>query len=257
MDARVALGAGLALVTLLSDAGASVAVAQDRFTIAPNPISVHSFFNGGTVRVHGMVDPGSSVIVVITGRTVDEHFNRKGRIGPLWATTGQVAISDVPGLHLVASPAPVSTLVRRDDIEEYRLDIEALIRRARIKPDGSDRELLLREYLKLKQQQGVVAVFEQAVRIEGNPPARSFDAEIPWPVTAQPGAYRVTVLHVRELSVLRQDVRSLDVQYVGIPRFVSHMAFERSFVYGLGSVIIAVGFGLAIGLLFKKGPAGH
>ncbi len=257
MDARVALAAGLTVVALLSDAVTSVAMAQDRFTIDPNPVSVHSFFNGGVVRVSGTVDPGSSVIVVITGRTVDEHFNRKGRIGPFWATTGKVTISGVPVLHLVASPAPVSTLVRRDEIEAYRLDLETLIRGARIEPDGSDRGPLLREYLKLKQQQGVVAIFEQAVHIGNTPSGRSFDAEIPWPVTAPAEAYQVAVLQVRERSVMRQDVRSLDVQYVGIPRFVAHMAFERSVVYGLGSVVIALGFGLAIGILFKKGPAGH
>jgi hypothetical protein len=256
MDARVAL-AGLALLALFSDGVTSAAVDQDRFTIEPNPVAVHAFFNGGTVRVRGTVDPENSVIVVITGRTVDEHFNRKGRIGPLWATTGKVAISDVPCLHLVASPAPVSTLLRRDDIEKCRLDIEALIRRARIEPDGPDRELLLGEYLKLKQQQGVVAVFEQAVRIGGTPPARSFDAEIPWPVTAPVGTYRVAVLHVRAFAVMRQEVQTLEVKYVGIPRFVSQMASERSLVYGIVSVIIALGVGLAMGVLFKRRPAGH
>ncbi|MCX6543315.1 MAG: TIGR02186 family protein [Acidobacteria bacterium] len=257
MDRRSALAAGLTVIALLSTAATSVAVGEDRFTIDPNPVSIHSFFNGGTVRVRGTVDPGCSIVVVITGGTVDEHFNRKGRFGPLWATTGKVAISGVPSLHLVASQAPVATLVRRDDIEAYRLDVDALLRRARIDPDVPDRDLLLREYLKLKQQRGVVAVFDQAVRIEQAPTSRTFDAEIPWPVTAPTGTYRVAVLQVRERGVLRQDVRALDVQYVGIPRFVSYMAFERKFLYGLGSVVIALGFGLVIGLLFKKGPAGH
>ncbi len=256
MDARVAL-AGLALLAWFSDGATSAAVDQDRFTIEPNPVAIHAFFNGGTVRVRGTVDPGNSVIVVITGRTMEERFNRKGRVGPLWATTGRVAISDVPSLYIVASSAPVPTLVRREGIDAHRLNLEALVRLARIEPNGPDRELLLGEYLKLKRQQGVVGLFDRAVHLGGPPSARSFDAEIPWPVTAPVGAYQIAVLHVRAFAVVRQDVQTLEVKYVGIPRFVAQLAFERGLVYGIVSVIIALSVGLAMGVLFKRRQVGH
>jgi hypothetical protein len=113
------------------------------------------------------------------------------------------------------------------------------------------------EYLKLKQRQGVVGLFEGAVQVHGTSGGPSFDATIPWPASAPAGTYRVLVRHVRSLGVVREETRPLEVAYVGLPRLIAHLAFERSLAYGVLAVTIALGVGFVMGLLFKRGTAGH
>jgi hypothetical protein len=221
--------------------------------IEPERVTIGTFFRGGTVRITGPLEPGSDVIVVITGRTIAETYNRKGRIGPFWATVGKVTVGDMPILHLVASGAPVSRLLSAAAIDEHLVGLEALVHRATIRPAGLERDRVVSEYLRLKRQQGLVGVFEEAVRVEGS----SFQATVPWPAAAPIGTYQVVVWHVRDLAVTNQETRSLEVAYVGLPRLVAYLAYDRSLAYGVISVVIALSVGLAMGLLFKRRTAGH
>jgi hypothetical protein len=257
MVARLPLMTRIGVVMLLTTGVAAASVDTVPFTVDPNPVSIGTFFHGGAVRVRGTVAPDTTVVVVITGQTIEERFNRKGRVGPFWATVGKVAIAGVPRLHLMASAAPVSTLLPPAAVNEHLLSLEALLHPAIVEPGGPDRETVLVEYLKLKQWQGVVGVFEDAVHISGSSAERTFEATIPWPATAPVGAYRVIVLHVRDRAVVQQHEQALSVAYVGLPRFIAHMAFEQGLTFGILAVVIALGVGLAMGLVFKRGTAAH
>jgi uncharacterized protein (TIGR02186 family) len=244
-----------ALVTAVTAAGLDEAAP---FRVEPDRVAVGSFFRGASLRVSGPVEAGSDVIVVITAsRTVEETYNRKGRVGPFWATVGKVTIGEVPALHLIASGTPVSGLLSRDEIDARLLDLDALVLRAAIRPAVLDRRAVAAEYLKLKQRQGVVGLFEGAVQLHEASGGSSFDATIPWPASAPAGTYRVVVRHVRSLRVVREETRPLEVAYVGLPRLIAHLAFERSLAYGVLAVTIALGVGFVMGLLFKRGTAGH
>jgi uncharacterized protein (TIGR02186 family) len=228
------------------------------FRVDPSRITVGNFFHGTTLRVSGPLEAGSDVVVVVTaGQTVQETYNRKGRIGPFWATVGKVTIGEVPALHLIASGAPVAKLLSRSEIDANLMDLDALVHRAALKPAGSDRDVVVAEYLKLKQRQGVVGLFESAIQLRGTSGDASFDAAIPWPAAAPEGTYRVIVRQVRDGKVVGEAAQSLEVAYVGLPRLIAHLAFDRSLEYGVLAVIIALGVGLVMGLLFKKGAAGH
>ena len=228
------------------------------FRVDPDRVDVGSFFRGTTLRVSGPLEAGSDVVVVITaGQTVEETYNRKGRIGPFWATVGKVTISEVPALHLIASGGPIATLLSRPEIDANLLDLDALVHRATLKPAGPDRGAVVAEYLKLKQRQGVVGLFEGAIQMRGASSDLSFDAAIPWPAAAPAGRYRVIVRYVRDRKVVGEEGQPLEVAYVGLPRLVAHLAFDRSLEYGVLAVIIALGVGFVMGLVFKRGTAGH
>jgi len=247
----------LGLALLLTAVVPSSATDTPTFRVEPNPITVGTFFRGGTVHVSGALEPGTDVIVVIIGRTIKETYNRKGRMGPFWATVGKVTIADVPVLYLIGSRTSVARLVSPAAIDGHMLDLDALARRATVEPASDDRALLVGEYLKLKREQGVMGIFEDAVRISGSSREPSFEAVIPWPATAPVGTYHVVVRHVQNGAVVREYSQPLDVAYVGLPRVIAHMAFENSLAYGIVAVVIALSVGLVMGLLFKKGTAAH
>lgn len=247
----------LSLALLLTAVVRSSATDTSTFRVEPNPVTVGTFFRGGMVHVSGALEPGTDVIVVITGRTTKETYNRKGRVGPFWATVGKVTIADVPVLYLIGSRTPVARLLSPAAIDGHMVDLDALARRATVEPASDDRALLIGEYLKLKREQGVMGIFEDAVRVSGSSREPSFEAVIPWPATAPVGTYHVVVRHVQNGAVVREDSQPLDVAYVGLPRVIAHMAFERNLAYGILAVVIALSVGLVMGLLFKKGTTGH
>jgi hypothetical protein len=244
------LGACVAVLCIGLSAGA--------VTVEPNPVDMGAFFKGGVLRVRGTTMARADVFVTVTGTTVRERFNRKGRLGPLWANVGSVTVAGVPRLHLGAGTVAADRALSRALVDEHLLDLDALARAARVEPAGRDAALMQREYVRLKQAEGVYGVFPGAVSLGAGEAAVPFEARLPWPDTGPPGAYRLEILHVEKGAVVRREEGQVQVRLVGLPRLIAHMAFERSALYGALAVIVALAVGFVMGLCFKrKGGAAH
>lgn len=220
-------------------------------TVEPNPVLVNATFRGGRIQVSGTTEPGSLVFVAITGSSVEEKLNRKGRLGPLWANVGSLRFSGVPQLCLVASSAPVPKNLDPRVLGEYPLDLEAVVRRSKIEP-AKDVALMQREYLRLKEAQGVYGQFVGAVKVTTSGQQATYLGSIPWPDKGSAGEYSVEVIHLKQGAVMRHETATLAVKLVGLPGFVSHLAFQKSALYGILSVVIALSVGFVTGLVFKK-----
>lgn len=241
----------LAVVTVVLPAASAVGM-----TVEPNPLLVGARFDGGTVRIRGSADPESQVFVVVSGTHIKEQFNRKGRVGPVWANVGTLEVSGVPRLCMIATSGPGSAGLDRGLADSHLLDLEAVSRRAVLDPPASDSESTRREYIKLKKSQGVFAYLPGAVQTEAGVKPGEFSVAIPWPVSGGPGAYTVDVIQVKAGAVLHTESATLKVKLVGLPRWISLLAFERGRLYGVLSVASAICVGLLMGLVFRKG-GGH
>jgi hypothetical protein len=225
-------------------------------TVDPDPILIDATFCGRTIWVRGVSERGDDLFVTITGARVAERFNRKGRIGPIWANTARLSVADVPKLCLIATGTRRSSELGRGIVDEHFLDLDAVARRATVEPAASDVELIRHEYVRLKQSQGLFGMFEGAVRVNTDGPAATYEAAFPWPDTAPPGEYAVHVLHVRGGVVVRDEPTSVRVEMTGLPRLIADLAFGHSELYGALSVFVALTVGFAMGLVFKRG-GGH
>ncbi|MBI4700628.1 MAG: TIGR02186 family protein [Deltaproteobacteria bacterium] len=225
-------------------------------SVEPNPVLVDTFFHGLTLHVRGPAEPGAEICVTIAGQSAQEKFNRKGRFGPLWANVGSVTFAGAPRLFFVACSAPVRQIF--DDVTAQRelLDLDALVARTSLSPAGADAASLRREYLRLKQSEGVLGELVGAVRKTGAGATAAFDVAIPWPDKAPAGEYTVRVLYVRDRAIVREERAKLEARLVGVPRLVATLAFEHGALYGLVAVVAALALGLVIGLVFKRG-GGH
>lgn len=225
-------------------------------TVEPNPMRIDATFHGATIRVRGVTEPGSQVFVIVTGARIAERFNRKGRIGPVWANVGALKISGVPRLCLIASSTSDTSGLDPRLIDDNLLDLGAVGRRATVDVAGSERIFWLREYVRLKQSQRLFGFFGNAVRLVTTDAQPTFEATIPWPDGAAAGNYDVAVVHLKGSAVVRTETAALRAELVGLPAWISHLAFQRSRLYGLLSVAVALAVGFLMGLVFKKG-GGH
>ncbi|MFH0900639.1 MAG: TIGR02186 family protein [Pseudomonadota bacterium] len=229
----------------------------------PNPVLIDAFFAGGEVRVTGTTKAGSHVFVRIAGKTGSEDFNRKGRILGLWANTGKIEISGAPTLFLVADSGPDHKLDRQS-LNRYLLDFEAVAAQMEIAPSTPQDDFWRNEYIELKKSQKSYGVFPGTVSVPttgtgtgtGTGESVAYEAVIPWPDRAPVGEYRVDVIHVEAGKVASEETTGLTVEMAGFPAWIATMAFQRSALYGLLSVVIALTVGFATGLIFKKG-GGH
>lgn len=76
-------------------------------------------------------------------------------------------------------------------------------------------------------------------------------------VPGPPGNYTVTVYAVKDKKVLETATSSVFVEQVGMVKSFAGMAKNNASVYGIISILAALGAGFGVGLVFGKGGGAH
>jgi len=249
--------------TLLCAAAFSVAAAPalaanpqfPTVRVDPQRVEMTAFYSGAELRIDGMASPGSKVIVVLRGSDMVGHFNRKGRVGPIWINVGKLDISGVPSLFLRFSPEPVERLLAPGEIERYQLSEAAIKRQMIVAPARLDHEDIRSGYLALKIEQGVYSAVSGTVKMgepagEGTPYSLSFH----WPRRASPASYEVRVYECRGGAIAGASTVPLTVVRAGFPATMAYLAADRPALCGILAVLAAVLAGFGIDFIASRLP---
>jgi hypothetical protein len=215
--------------------------------VTPPVIQMGTFYKSGQVRVTGISDRGTALVIVVWGAEEAETFNVKGREGPIWVNVGKAKISGVPSLFLCFSPQSVRSFLSGEIVEQYGFDLVSLKKQMRIEPSRMDRDFIRTNFLKLKTDEDSYRFADGVVKM-GDPSGDGtpYTAEFNWPKKAPPGSYEVQVYEAREGSIVRESRAPLTAVEVGFPALMSSMARNRAALYGLLAVLVTMlaGFGM-------------
>ena len=219
-----------------------------------------TFYNGAHLRIDGTAPAGSSVLIVIEGSERDEFFDRKGRVGPIWLTVDKIHIMHAPSVFLRFGSASLGSLLDRDEIKKYRLDEDAIAGHCRFLchckcssmdqtkqsgindtvPDSLYSSVLISDFLMLKKREGNYQEHPGTVRITSAGAETSYNLDLDWPRTIAPGSYQVTVYACRGRKVVARSAATLCVEEVGFPAYMSKLAEEKPWEYGVVAALAAI-----------------
>jgi uncharacterized protein (TIGR02186 family) len=229
--------------------------------LAPEGVDIGAFFNGTKVYVSGDVSPDAEVVVRLSGMRQDVALKKKGKVlGLLWMNLDSITIHNAPNLYLVYVSKDFDATVKTqpDMWENLGFGFAALKKEVDISPAAAESEGIFREFLKLKQSEGLYAIETDKVTYgEAESGDKSFEAILQIPPRLTPGKYSVETFAVKDGSVVARTTGELQVKQVGLPAFISKLAFKRGALYGLLATIIAIAAGLAIGVIFKGEKGAH
>ncbi len=241
---------------------AAQAPATPSVSLTPSDIRMGTFYDGTKMEIAGSVAAGSGVVIVVRGPEIEEDFNKKGRIGPLWYNAAKVKISGAPSLFLCFSSAPLKDLLSREALDAAQLDEAAIRAQMKVGPPEQDHPAVRDGFISLKRHQGIYVVTEGTVKLgAGSAGAQAFTLSLDWPKKALPDAYEVRVYECRDGAVAGQASAPLRVEEVGFPARMAAMAAHQPYLYGLIAVVTAMLVALGIDFLAskfgKKGVAAH
>jgi uncharacterized protein (TIGR02186 family) len=229
--------------------------------LTPEAVDIGASFNGTKVYVSGDVSRDAEVVVRLSGMRQDVALKKKGKVlGLLWMNLGSITIHNVPNLYLVSISKDFEPTARTqpDKWEEMGFGFAALKREVDISPAEAESDVIFREFLKLKESEGLYAIETDKVTYgEAQSGGKSFEAVLQIPPRLTPGRYLVETFAVEDGSVSAKTTAELYVRQVGLPAFISGLAFERGALYGLLATIIAIAAGLLMGVIFKGEKGAH
>jgi uncharacterized protein (TIGR02186 family) len=229
--------------------------------LSPEAVDIGTFFNGAKVYLSGDVSRDSEVVVRVSGMPQDVALKKKGKVlGLLWMNLGSITIHNAPNLYLVYISKDLEHIASTQPAKWKKLGFgfAALEKEIDMSAGEAEREAIFKEFLKLKESEGLYAIEAGGVRYgETESGDRTFKAVLEIPPRLSPGKYSVEAFSVKDGSVAARTKADLQVNQVGLPALISTLAFNRGALYGLLATIIAIAAGLLIGVIFKGEKGAH
>jgi uncharacterized protein (TIGR02186 family) len=230
-------------------------------TLQPEHIRMGAGYDGENVFVSGQIPSDATALIRVTGKPEHSKLKQKGRaLGVLWMNLGSVEISKVPSVFLLYLPesAPKASQTGQPAWRALDLGLEGLRKQADIVAADAEKNSLFDEFVKLKQKSGLYGQVDNAVHygpIDGK--MKPFEATLALPAALPTGTYHIDVLAVKDGAIEASAVRDIDAREVGMPAWISTLAFDHGTIYGIFAVLVAVVAGLFTGLLFKGDKGAH
>lgn len=241
----------LIILTLLISPRAYGAERELAVATSIEQVDVNIRYHGEQIQLFGEVQPGADVLIKVISPLETVKVRKKGRVlGFLWMNVKQAEISNVPGSYQVILS---TTLDKLSPALQKKTQIDGrygFVREmARITPADEDVQSFLDGYIKIKEERKLYAHHEQAVDIIKG---RLFRADIQLPSSAPIGEYRLEISTVKGGRLVGHGTATLRVEQTGMQQWITQMARENGWVYGLMAVGVAILSGFGVGLIFKS-----
>lgn len=232
-------------------------VAQDAvnvvFVNSDPVVAVHSNFRGQTVTLFGNIEPGDgapagpySVVVLVQGPSSDWVVREKERQGGLVLNSVSAHYAQTPSYYAILSSSPLGQIVAPEVVDKQRLSFAGL---AVLTRQGDDTSNLDPEFVRLMRSAGNFIEGERGVVMHS---ATTFSARVPVASNAVNGVYLARALIIADGQVIGETTTRFTVRTQGFERYVANLARSNPVLYGLATILIALGTGWLGGVLFKR-----
>ncbi len=248
----------LAVLAVLAVAGTASATLTAKAN--HDRITVDFFYHGSTVSVRGVSDPGTDLVIKITSAEGHQSLRQKGKVGGLlWMNVGKLTFDHVPGLYFLHSTRNLTDILSNDELKKYVLGYSALEAHSEVSPVSGDAEKnkWFDEFVKMKESSKVYSTSSGKITTTMKDGLQEYYVLMDWPYQASPGEYTVTVYAVKDNKVVEKAESRVSVEQVGVVKSFARMAKDSAAVYGIISIMAALGAGFGVGLVFRKGGGAH
>jgi uncharacterized protein (TIGR02186 family) len=265
---EITLRCGAVAVVALASLGASPLPASpkgqdpDQVVTATTKaeVDVGLMYNGDFIYFFGTVpEPDADVVVkLVSTDDLPMTVNRKGKVGPFWMNVKQFEVTGLPLLYKIHSTRPISSIMDRDLARELGIGYDVLNDRMRIKmlrgePAADDRDQIFAGVLELKKKSNLYNVDEKRIVVSGG---KIFKHYFRFPAAAKEGTYVAESYLIEDGKLIGKGLDRIIIHKTGIEAAFTSLAYLHPVVYGVLCVVIALGMGLLVGMIFKKG-GGH
>jgi uncharacterized protein (TIGR02186 family) len=239
--------------------GVAGAVEPIEIKVDPDRVDMDLSYNGCSVSISGGIPSDAEVLVRIVGPANDLKLKRKGRaLGLLWMNMGSLEFHHAPSMFLLF-PSVALSVSAKEHPPQWRglgLGFEALKRQIDVTGSETDKEAVLDEFIKLKENAGLYGEIDEAVRY-GNTTGgmKSFTCVAALPSGLPQGVYTIEAFAMKDNVVLARGTERIKASQTGIVAGMTSLAFNHGTLYGIIAVLVAIVAGLLTGLIFKGGSA--
>ncbi|MGC8871797.1 MAG: TIGR02186 family protein [Caldimicrobium sp.] len=232
----------------------------DSFEVKPEKILINFTYHGANLKITGQGNCAGKdfVINILSTHKEKATFKKIEKVANLiWMKTGDLHFENVPFFYHVYSTRPIEEILTKKDLEEYSLTFDSLKKGVNLFPvkDENQKNFLWQEFIKYKSKYHLYAYEVVPYNCKGEGQNQLLEISIHWPYQAPPGVYQIKIYEISNRKIENIAEKIVEVEKVGLVKFLTDFAQNHALIYGVFSVLIALVSGFLVGLIFKKG--GH
>lgn len=226
-------------------------------------VAITSSFTGTEILVFGAVSNSMQpspeagtydIIVVVEGIPTPAVVRKKSRVGGIWVNTQSMRFASVPSYYAIASTRPVDEIADRAVLDTHGIGFDhvRMVRAVQSRTDATDPaelETFRQSLIRLKEKERVYVKSDFGVSFVGR---SLFRATIALPPNVPVAPLTAHVYLFKDGQMLGQYDSRVMLQREGIERYIHETALTRPLLYGIFTVMMAAGCGLAAAFAFRK-----
>lgn len=262
MSQKIVIALSFLFASLVSPPPALRAEQSVTVNLEPASVNISAFYNGTNVTVQGEAPADAELLIRLSGTRHDVTLKKKGKVGGLlWMNVGEVTFANAPSVYLLYTSKGLGEMAAAENQNRWHnlgLGFEAIRQEIEVLPVPNDKEVVFKEFMKLKKHEDLYKLEPDAVHFSGAGGAmKSYTATIHVPPKLKPDTYQVDVIAVNGDEIVEVANTQLTLTQIGFPAFLSSMAFGSALVYGIMSVVIAIFAGLGMSMVFRSKGGAH
>ena len=240
----------LALFLLLA---APVQAEEIVLGLSQDEVAISATFQGSEILVFGAIKRDApapegelGVIVTVAGPDAPLTVRRKARRFGIWVNTDAVDIDHAPTFYAVASSGPLRETLRATEDLRHRITIPSVIRN--VGANVMDSPAFEQALMRIRFENSLYQRLEGGVDLEED---TLFRTAIRLPANLTEGEYATRIFLTRDGTVVDVYETNIDVNKVGLERWLYDLAHENALIYGLMSLAIAIAAGWGASAAFS------
>lgn len=234
------------------------AVAQEEIVadLSQNTVSITTTFTGSEILIFGAVKRGPEVdethplgaVITVAGPSTPVIVRKKDRIAGIWVNAEEVEVDAAPSFYAIAASGPLFDVISHTEDQRYAISKSQAIRLVGSSDEVADPSEFRAALIRLRERAGAYFRDDQGVTVVNEALIRS---SVALPANLVEGDYTVRIFLTRDRAVISTFETAIEVNKVGLERFLYTLAHDRPLVYGIMSLVIAIAAGWLASAAFR------
>lgn len=225
--------------------------------VKPQEININLFYHGEKVIITGKTAVDTNILIKIGSPEDAEIFMEKGKVkGIFWMNVRKLIFRGIPQVYFTfSSDDNLDGDLNEKEKQRWGIGYEILEKSFEVSSIKTviQKETLFKELIKFKNKEGLWERFRDKIQFFPiNSKEKAYKLVLNWSPNIPPNVYSVDVYAMRNGVVVDHTQTSIEVKKTGLEKTLSNLAERHGAVYGIISILVALGAGVITGIIFKK-----
>lgn len=223
--------------------------------LSRDEVAITANFDGSDILIYGAVKRSApaaeapmDVIIAVSGPEQPVTVRKKDRRFGIWVNTEVVEVDKAPSFYAVASSGRLNEVLSQTEDLRHQISIPRAIRSVGAPSSVQNSAEFTRALIRIRADKDLYQRRDASVKLYDQ---TLFSTTVDLPANLVEGPYNTRIFLMRDGKVVDEYETVINVNKVGLERWIYDLAHQQPLAYGLLSLFIAIAAGWMASAVFR------